>query len=36
MLKATGIIGCVLALVLAMHGDCPGQEQDATGKRRSS
>jgi type 1 glutamine amidotransferase/nicotinamidase-related amidase len=34
MLKATGIIGCVLALVLAMHGDCPGQEQDATGKKK--
>ena len=34
MLKATGIIGCVLTLVLAMHGDCPGQEQGATGKKK--
>ena len=34
MLKTTGIIGCVLALVLAVQGDCPAEEKGASGKKK--
>ncbi len=34
MLKATGIIGCVMALVLASGGDCPAEEKGASGEKK--